>query len=583
MYSRHIHNRGLVLIDVIVGVGLMTLAFFSIFGAFQLSVEVITHSKARIGALALAQGQIEGVRSLSYDEVGTLGGIPSGNILQNEIITLNGIAYTQRTLIQNVDDPKDGIGVLDENSVTADYKRVKVEVSWEIRGDTKSLSLVTSIVPKGIETLAGGGTLIINVFDALGVAVSGANVHIENNELDPTVSVDISTNAQGKVSFPGSPSGNDYEVTVSKAGYSSTQTYDTTAENPNPNPGHLSVIEGETTSVSFAIDIVGTKTVRTFSPIGDNAWEDEFDNTLNLSAQTNTTVSGGALALTDPGSGYELNGSAYSVDIAPEYLAAWQEVQWEDTIPADTSILYRLYYYEGGTTLAPIPDVDLPGNGVGFTSSPLDISALPIGAYDTIQIAGFLSTADASTTPAISEWEVKYSSGPTPISNLPFHMRGSKTIGIDSDEDPIYKYDTDLQTGGDGTVAIPDLEWDNYIITIDNTGIGSDISEICTPQPRSLNPGENVTTDMFLVPVSSHSLLVAVTDTGGVLLEGASARLYKSGYDTTQDTSSCGQTFFSALSPASDYEIDVTLSGYTPVTVSNIDVTGASNIIIVLE
>ena len=286
-------TRGFLLIDVIVGVGLMTVAFFSIFGAFQLSVEIITNSKARVGALALAQEKIESIRSLAYKDVGTLGGIPAGNILQNEVVTLNNIDYSRRVLIQNVDDAKDGIGALDENGITADYKRAKVEVSWYIRKSTKSLSLTTNIVPKGIESIAGGGTIIINVFDALGVAVSGANVHIENNTLTPKVSIDISTNTKGKVTFPGSPSGNSYEVTVSKNGYSTAKTYSITTANPNPNPGNISVLEGQTTSVSFAIDKVSVKTVRTFSPIVNNKWKDFFDDVLKISTKTNTSVLNG--------------------------------------------------------------------------------------------------------------------------------------------------------------------------------------------------------------------------------------------------------------------------------------------------
>ncbi len=576
------NNTGFMLVDVIVGVSLMVLAFFSIFGAFQLSVEVITNSKARIGALALAQEQTESIRSLSYDEVGTVNGIPPGNILQNETITLNGVEYVRRTLIQNVDDPKDGLGILDENSITADYKSVKVEVNWSVRERTKSLILVTNIVPKGIETLVGGGTLIINVFDAIGVAIAGANVHIENNTLNPAVSIDISTNSQGKVSFPGSPSGNDYKIVVSKNGYSTARTYDITTANPNPNPGHLSVLDGKTTSVSFAIDTVSQKTVRTFSPIGDNKWKDTFDTALNISSQTNTTVAGGAVSLTNSGLGYALNGSVYSKDITPQYLSAWKNMSWQDSVPIDTNISYKLYYYNN-SVLTLIPDVDLVGNSIGFTSSPVDISPLNIGTYSTIQIVGFLSTTNASTTPTILDWNIGYSSGPTPITNLPFNIRGTKNIGTDSSNNPIYKYDNDLKTGSDGTITINNLEWDNYNITINNTGIGSDISEICTPQPRSINPGVQVTTDIFLVPVSSDSLLVAVTDINGALLSNASVRLYKTGYDTTQNSSSCGQTFFPSLTPSNNYSADVSLSGYNALTISNINVTGSSTISVVLE
>ncbi len=580
-------SKGLSFLDVIVGVGLLVLVFVAISGVFRLSINVIAGSKARVGALSVAQERVEFVRSLPYDNVGTVGGIPAGNIQQTEIVNLNKIAYTRRTLIQYVDDPKDGVGTADQNGIVADYKRVKTEVTWSIRDRQKSIALITNIVPKGIETVAGGGTLIINVFDSLGVAVLGANVHILNDSLNPVVSVNISTNADGKVTFPGSPAGSSYEITVTKSGYNSSKTYDTDTQNPNPNPAHLSVIKGNTTVASFQVDLISTKIVRTFFPIGENNFNDTFTSSANISQSASTTVSSGALKLADYGLGYEMNGYAYSTDISSPYLYAWEEASWNDNTPLGTSILYRLYYYSS-SVLTLIPDVDIAGNSAGFSSSPVDISGLSISKYPIIQIAGFLQTTDASTTPQVLDWNIKYSAGPTPVSNIPFHIQGAKTIGSDSAGTPVYKYDKDLQTGSDGTITINNLEWDLYNVTIDDTSVGSDISESCNPQPRSINPASNVTTDIMLVPNTTNSLLVAVTDSSGVLLKDATVRLYRTTYNTIQTTSSCGQTFFSGLSKGTvlggnPYSMDVSLAGYTPITFTDVDVNNVSNTTVVLQ
>jgi len=581
------HN-GLSLIDVIVGTGLMLLVFTAVFGVLRLSVSVVAHSKARIGATAIAQEQIERIRSFPYDDVGTEGGIPAGDIEQLETVSLNDIDYIRRTFIQYVDDTKDGEGSEDENGITADYKRVKVEITWSVRGNGKSLSLITDVMPDGIESISGGGTLIINVLDSLGLPILGANVHIENNTLLPSVSVDVSTNENGKIIFPGSPSANDYEIIVSREGFSSAQTYDANGENPNPNPGHLSVLEGETTSASFQIDQVSTKTVRTFSPIGENFWQDVFDSDLNISKSATTTVSGGALTIEDLGGGFESNGFAYSIDIAPDYLVSWKEFSWNQDIPANTSVLYRLYYYESPSVLALVPDSDLSGNSVGFSSSPVDISSLNTSTYDTLQISGFLESSDASSTPSVFDWGISYNAGPTPISNVPFHMRGEKTIGSDGGGDPIYKYDKDLQTDGEGILTINNMEWDNYEITVDGAAIGSDISESCTPQPRSIAPNVSASTDLLLVSHTTHSILVSVMNTSGDLLTDALVRLYRSPYDETQNTSSCGQTFFSGLSKGTvldgnPYSIDVSKTGYSNATIDDVEVNGTSKINIVLE
>ena len=69
----------------------MLLVFVGISGAFQLSIELVSNNKARIGAAALAQEQMEYIRSLSYDSMGVQGGIPAGNVPQTEVIPLNGV------------------------------------------------------------------------------------------------------------------------------------------------------------------------------------------------------------------------------------------------------------------------------------------------------------------------------------------------------------------------------------------------------------------------------------------------------------------------------------------------------------
>jgi hypothetical protein len=581
-------KRGASLIDALIGIFIIATAFFAIFGVFRLSVNLVLNTKARIGAVALVNEQIEFLRSLPYDDVGTVGGIPSGAIPQVETVSLNNIEYTRRTFIQFVDAPEDGEGALDENGVTADYKRAKVEVSWNVRSGTKSFFAVSNIVPKGIETLEGGGTISITVIDALGVPIPSAEVHIENNTLATPVSVDTFTNSAGKVLFPGSPAGSSYEIIATKSGYSTAQTYDADAANPNPNPGHLTVVEGEVTSATFQIDILASKTVRTFSPEADGEFIDLFGDMSGISLQSSTTVSGGQLVLADFGEGYEPDGYAFSVDIAPPYVSEWKELSWVDTTdPLVSEIAYKVYFHDGsGWKL--VPDVDLPFNSVGATTSPLDLSALTVDIYYRLQIAAFLSTADASTTPSLDEWRLSYSAGPTPLPDIPFAMRGDKTIGSDGGGNPIYKYEQNLQTDSNGIITLPNLEWDNYTITIDGAASGYDIAESCPPQPLALNPGASETTDLLLVPDTANSLLVAVTDSGGTLLEGASVRLYRGLFDETQTTSSCGQTFWGGLSLGSvelgnPYSLEVTLAGYQTAALNDVDVEGVSNITVVLD
>ncbi|OGG71217.1 hypothetical protein A3F27_01665 [Candidatus Kaiserbacteria bacterium RIFCSPHIGHO2_12_FULL_53_13] len=145
-------KRGITLIDTLVGSALMLVVFVGVAAAFQLSVNVVTNNRARAGAVVLADERMEYIRSLPYASVGTTGGNPAGSISQSEIVALNSISYTLRTLIVYADDPKDGLGTADSNGITQDYKAVKVDVSWSSRNGIRHIILVTRVSPPyGVE------------------------------------------------------------------------------------------------------------------------------------------------------------------------------------------------------------------------------------------------------------------------------------------------------------------------------------------------------------------------------------------------------------------------------------------------
>lgn len=580
-------NKGFSLVEVIVASSLLLIVFIGITGAFKTILELTFYNKAKLSAIALVDEKMELIRNMSYDSIGTVAGIPSGNILQSEVVSLNGINYTRRVLAQYVDAPEDGLGSLDSNGIVADYKRVKVEVSWIKKGKTRKIFMVSSFAPKGIETVTGGGTLIVNVLNSAGMPVPSANVHIENNTISPIVSVNTFSNINGQVMFPGSLVGSDYKVTVTKNGYSTAKTYSADTSNPNPSPGHLSVIEGETTVTTFQIDVLSSKTVNTFEQIKSAQWEDLFNDTSKISAYSSTTVSVNKLTLLDTGTGYETDGFVYSATNSPAYLNKWKEISWADGIPPSTGIIYKIYDARGASPVL-VSDVDIPGNSSGLTASPVDISGLSTTTYPALQIAGFLTSSDTAVTPFISDWKIKYTKGPIPLPNIAFNMTGDKTIGTDSGGSPIYKYSQNLQTDLAGTLAISSLEWDTYDITIDNDALGYNIGESCLPQPMSLSPGVSVTTNLYFVSQTANSLLVAVKNSSGNLLKDVSVRLYRNGVDITQKSSSCGQTYFSGISPGTvsggnAYSIDLSLTGYTNTTITDVEVAGVSNTSIMIN
>ena len=158
--------RGMTLVDTIVGVAFILIVFVGLVGLLRASLSVSGIAKARAGATAIAESQMEYIRGLDYSAVGTVGGVPSGAIATSSSQSLNGITYKTRTIILYVDDAADGTAGSDTNGIITDYKRIKVEVSYTFHNVTKAVADISNLVPPGIETSAGGGTLTVAVVDA---------------------------------------------------------------------------------------------------------------------------------------------------------------------------------------------------------------------------------------------------------------------------------------------------------------------------------------------------------------------------------------------------------------------------------
>jgi hypothetical protein len=577
-------NRGFSFLDTIIGIALMSIVFFALLSAFRFSITLLGLAKTEITGVALADEQMEYLRSIDYDSIGTLSGIPAGIIPQTESITLNNVPYTRRTLIQYVDAPEDGEGAADQNSLTADYKVVKVEIDWTFRDVAHTYSLVSIMVPKGVESVSGGGTLRVYAVSALGDPISGASVRIQNTVTSPTIDVTVSTNSDGKVEFPGgTPAASGYQVTVSKDGYSTAGTYTVSGSDPNPVPGPLTVVSGGTTSSTFSIDLLGGMIVKTYSPVSGGTWSDSLNDSSQTSLMASTTIASGAATLAiDPStSDYSPSGEVQSITVAPAYLTGWNDFSWNDTRPANTDIRYRVYYWNG-SAFALIPDSDLPGNAAGATSSPLSLSALAPSTYSSLRVDATLSASIGSTTPEVNDWSLGYEGGPTPLPNIPFSFHGLKTIGTDGSGASIYKYSGSGNSGASGSVAIPALEWDTYPVTV-SSATGYDISESCLPQPTNITPGATTTVSLLLSPHTTNSLLVSVTDQSGVPVAGASLHLYGGSIDSTLSSSACGQAFFPGLTSSDSYSLDVTKGGFQTTSNTLITVSGAQTMAVTLN
>ena len=192
-------KTGFTLIELLIATFVIGTALTGIFGLFLLSLRLAQESERRLVAIALANERMEKVRNLPYVDVGTSGGVPSGSIVQEEVVVRNNVSYTVKTDIRYVDDIFDGVtgggaggGCLavahepagqpencqdlcvGSSSVNAhiqhgdslgdcaggssgvdvlntDYKQVRVEVSWPSPNSPKPILLITKITPEGVE------------------------------------------------------------------------------------------------------------------------------------------------------------------------------------------------------------------------------------------------------------------------------------------------------------------------------------------------------------------------------------------------------------------------------------------------
>lgn len=269
-------KRGLSIVEALIGTAVFVIIAVGVYGSFLKIFDAVKISHAKILAVALINEQFEVARNLPYGDVGIENGLPLGKLAHQENINRDGIDFEVTRTVRNIDDQFDGtIGGTPNDLSPADYKMLEVEVNCTSCKKFTPLSLTTTIAPKGLETASQNGALFVKVFNASGQPIQNADVHIENNQIIPSITIDDVTNASGMLQIIDAPPGAEaYEITVSKNGYSREQTYPNgDAGNPNPLKPHATVAIQQITQDSFTIDRLGALNIRSVndacSPIGN--------------------------------------------------------------------------------------------------------------------------------------------------------------------------------------------------------------------------------------------------------------------------------------------------------------------------
>jgi len=264
MKKSKIKRKGFSILEVVAATFIFSIVTISIYGSFSSGLKSVAQSKHRVAAAELANEKMEIIRNMPYSDVGVQGGIPSGILPQNETVWKSNQKFNVRTTIVYVDDPLDGTAGGDpDDTVSRDYKEARIEATWGDLDWGKGVILVSRFVPDGVENESGGGTLVLNFIDSTGQGISGAEVHITNNETDPQVDITTQTDSTGSILRAGMPAGDrNYKISFSEDFYESVSTfppYPATAFDPTD--VHASVEEGGLNSKAIISDLAGTITI----------------------------------------------------------------------------------------------------------------------------------------------------------------------------------------------------------------------------------------------------------------------------------------------------------------------------------
>ncbi|MHB1414942.1 MAG: carboxypeptidase regulatory-like domain-containing protein [Chloroflexota bacterium] len=319
----------------------------------------------------VATEELENIRALPYEDVGTVGGNPPGTLVPREERMVDGMTLEiVREVVYIQDTSYSG-------PYPANYRRLTITVG--VLGDDRLDPVeLTSNMAGG----AAGGALDVIVTDTQGNPVPDARVAVQNSHLAPNVLVDssaIRTNSQGHILIPGlrPDSTAAYVVTASKTGYNSDST----------DPAVVVQDGVPYTYVQLIIDLLSSLNIH----VVDGASGLGVPNlTLSVSgpggyAQSVTTDAMGVVSLPDV---------RYSTDLDP-YVVLVNPGQGYD--PASASVVL-----DPGQTLDVVVTVTQPAPPTTTTTLGTTTTTLPGGSTTTT-----VATTTTTTPPALGSLTIR--------------------------------------------------------------------------------------------------------------------------------------------------------------------------------
>lgn len=188
-------NGGFTYVEILVAILVFTLMSAGAAAGLVQASKSVGRAKQESIATKLAAAALDDVRTMRYDDIGIVGGNPTGTIPATQTKTVSGVTYTLASDVDYVDDQSPGQA---RNYVN--YKRVKVSVA-PASASTAAVTQTTIVAPPAIGAVVGKATAIVTVVDAVtGQAIPGVSVVIDGSTSDPRTDV---SDGNGIVLFAG--------------------------------------------------------------------------------------------------------------------------------------------------------------------------------------------------------------------------------------------------------------------------------------------------------------------------------------------------------------------------------------------
>lgn len=234
-----------------------------------------------------------------------------------------------------------------------------------------------------------------------------------------------------------------------------------------------------------------------------------FNESVSLASRAYTAFTSGSILST---------GIDYDDGLGPR----WERVLFDDTLGLG-SITYHVYY-STATGTALVPELYLPGNATGFTTSPIDLTLLDKNVHNELFLSADFECVSGSC-PTIQDWTVEWAEG-IDVSGYAYEYNATTTI---AGGNVAVAVNGVLQAGkvgtilGDGSWVIENVtafEGDSILVFIDGALDADEAVAVAT---------YDGTGDMAGLELSKRHLTIGSSDVG------TTTNAMLAGYDVLDD------------------------------------------------